>query len=296
MTRFDVEKVLAESRERRAAAATRGKERVAAGRSLYTDSDGLPALLPSFALYLDELGAKERLLNLTDDELREDLQNYDDLRWFLHDEDAWDHETQRALFFSDNVIVAAPIRPEDDYPDMGLFFQVFSAATYQLNMAIRGRFLRGGITAGNLYADHSFVTGEALVSAVLLEEKKAHTPRVLLDDTCAKLAQLDVSTYKSPEDSAHGTFLLRDHDGRPFVNYLLAASEDEGVDPGVTEVALTRHRDRVNEAMLATAQDPHVFAKYSWVAAYHNYVTNDFYGLQNLTIPDVADIPFERFI
>jgi hypothetical protein len=295
MTRFDVDKVMAEVRSQRRAAAIQHTERVAAGRALYTDSEGRPTLLPSFALYLDELGAKDRLLNLTNDELREDLQNYDDLRWFLHDEANWDQETQRALFFSDNVIVAAPIRPEDDCSDLGLFFQVFSAATYQLNMAIRGRFLRGGMAAGDLYADHSFVTGAALVRAVLLEEHVANTPRVLLDEVCTELARREVASYRSPEHSAHGTFLLKDADDKVFVNYLLAASEDEGVNPGVTEIGLRGHRDRVSECMLAAAQVPKVLAKYSWAAAYHNYVVTDFYDRTDLTISGAADVAFERF-
>ena len=78
------------------------------GRALYADENGKPRLLPSFVVYLDELGTSQRIAAMNDEDLERDIQDYDDLRWFLHDQKTgWADEFQRTLYFSDNVVVAA---------------------------------------------------------------------------------------------------------------------------------------------------------------------------------------------
>ncbi len=255
-------------------------------------------LLPSFVVYLDELGTAARLGGMTNDDLRADLRAYDDLRWFLHDDSTdWDADSQRVLYFSDNLVVAAPMDVATDNRDFGLFYLILAVGAYQLNMAIRGRVLRGGITAGDAYADDIFVTGPAHLQAVLLEEKAALNPRVLLDEICAELAREEFNHggYSDKSDSPYGRFLLRDADGRTFVNYLVAVSEDEGWEPDVTTVGLLEHKKRVEEALVATASTPRIHVKYQWLGAYHNFICTEFYGRTELRIAGVPDVAFERF-
>ncbi len=163
MKSFDVEKILARSRGDRMRRRAEVDAARKASRALYSDDAGEPTLLPSFVVYLDELGTAARLGGMTNDDLRADLRAYDDLRWFLHDDSTdWDADSQRILYFSDNLVVAAPLDGATDKCDFGLFYHIWAAGAYQLNMALRGRMLRGGITAGDAYADDTFVTGPAL--------------------------------------------------------------------------------------------------------------------------------------
>ncbi len=258
MKDFAPDKVLAESRAERSRRLTELEAARAASRALYTDKGGQPTLRPSFVVHLDELGTSARLDGMTDEDLRADLRAYDDLRWFLHDDtNGWDADTQRVLYFSDNLVIVSPIDPTGANRDLGLFFHIWAAAAYQLNMGIRGRMVRGGITFGDAYADNTFVTGPAHLQAVLLEEKTASNPRILLDEVCVELAreEFDNGGYADKSNSPYGFFLLRDADGRTFVNYLVAASEYEGWDPDVTTVGLVGHKKQV-EAALATRQSP----------------------------------------
>jgi hypothetical protein len=298
MQRADLPRILREARTRREEARSAQDARVREGRSLYQDANGQALLLPSFVVYLDELGTSARLPTMTNEDLRDDLDAYDSLRSFLHDEaTGWDEESQRALYFSDNVVLVAPCNPHLNSYDLGLFYKVFSAGCYQLNMAVRGRFLRGGITVGDAYADHSFVTGPAHLAAVIIEEKEAVTGRVLLDESCVELARTEManSGYPDPNDSAFAAFLIVDEDRRTFVNYLAATAEDEWARPGVTEAGLIRHRDRLVAALAAHAADPKVLAKYEWTAAYHNFICSDFFDREDLRISGVPSVAFSRF-
>lgn len=297
MKSFDVEKILARSRGDRMRRRAEVDGARKASRALYSDDAGEPTLLPSFVVYLDELGTAARLGGMTNDDLRADLRAYDDLRWFLHDDSTdWDADSQRILYFSDNLVVAAPLDGATDKCDFGLFYHIWAAGAYQLNMALRGRMLRGGITAGDAYADDTFVTGPAHLQAVLLEEEVAVNPRVLLDEDCADLAREEFNHggYSDKSDSPYGHLLLRDEDARTFVNYLVAVSEDAEWEPDVTTVGLLEHKKRVEEALAATASTCPIHAKYQWLGAYHNFICTEFYARTELRIAGVPDVAFER--
>ncbi|WP_185994239.1 hypothetical protein [Nocardioides campestrisoli] len=294
---IDAEALLASARATREA---RNAERLARrtdGRRLFVDGAGNPVLRPAFVTYLDELGTTERLLNYDDAALREDIRLYDRMRDLLHNEEMYDDERQRALYFSDNVVVVEPIDPHPSVgADLGLFTQVFSAAVYQLNLAVNGRFLRGGIAGGMAYADGEFVTGPAHVCAVLLEEKEAVVPRVLLNDIAVGLAQRHVED-EAPAPSAFATYLLVDQDERVFVNYLPAVFEDEGfVHAPNPRDGLVAHRDQVI-AMRARYPSGGVGEKYDWVAAYHNYVVTNSRvdNRSELYIPEAPTLTFTPF-
>jgi len=194
-------------------------------------------------------------------------------------------------------VVAALVDVATDKCDFGLFYHIWAAGAYQLNMALRGRVLRGGITAGDAYADDTFVTGPALLEAVRLEEEFAVNPRVLLDEVCAALAleEFNHGGYSDKSDSPYGHLLLRDADGRTFVNYLVTVSEDEGWEPDLTTIGLLEHKKRVEEALAATASTPRIHTKYQWLGAYHNFICTEFYASTELTIARVPDVAFERF-
>lgn len=260
--------LLKEERERRKRRAKSFHELQNAGRALYSDEQGQPVLRESFAVFIDELGTSRRMKNYSNDDLADDLALYDDARLSLHSPVDRSDEYARPLYFTDNVMLAVPASPEDK--DKGLGYALGVVAEYQARLATMGRFSRGAITYGKLYADNSFGTGPALVKAVNLE-KKARSPRVLIDSRCRKLGLAEVSAVPfsplKPLDAEK--FVL--HDGKEaFVNYLAAV-----IDPDsrwcYTDEALEAHARAIRENLDHWAEEERIRRKYEWLADYHDY-------------------------
>jgi hypothetical protein len=227
-------------------------------------------LRDSVAAFVDELGFAERMNTLTDEELQGDVERYDNVRLsFSHRGRYWD-DYWRVVYFSDNVGVAMPIIDDDD--DGGLSMVVGPVGQYQLELALGGRFVRGGITRGALYADHSFITGEALVSAVLLE-KNAIYPRIVIDQNCRDLAMMQIEQWAEVGAQFEirrldpQQLLIRDGES-VTLSYLslLLTNEDWNV-----EVCLALHRDWVRQKLDQHKNSEKLAAKYRWVADYHDF-------------------------
>lgn len=260
------------------------KARREAARSLYSDDGGLPVLRASFAAYLDSLGTKEASSRMTNEDLRLTLQDSEDLAWFLHDEEREEHR-QRVLSFSDNVVVGSPV--DDSYADGGLFNTVFSVALYQLNRVMRGRFLRGGITRGPLYMDDRHAIGDALVQAVLLEERTAVYPRVLVGLDAMEGVPEEVALSGEPFFSPHNRYLCVNGD-QIVVNYLAGLEEDSDFEPDAVERGLSVHRDHIVSNLRQHAANSGVRDKYAWAALYHNWVCAEFFDRQDLKVTEAA--------
>lgn len=239
------------------------------GRQLYGAPEG-PALRDSVAAFVDELGFSKRVETLSSVELRRDIEIYDDARARLSNPRAINDEDLRVLFFSDNVGLAKPIGPT--FPVNDLVDVLRLLADYQLNMTLNNRFVRGGVTRGELYADHSWITGDALVKAYELESKIAVFPRVLIDQGCQALALQDFVADFPPAftirlSDAHN-LLLRDGD-QVILSYLGLLLMDDYIDLPI-DVALETHRRQIT-SNLSQNLGSHIRKKYEWVAAYHDF-------------------------
>lgn len=109
---------------------------------------------------------------------------------------------------------------------------------YQLELALSGELVRGGLCVGNVFADEYFVDGPALIEAYELESEVAVVPRVVLSPIAAGVALEDRSTMTWWADGWQD-FVLFDSDGRLFVNYLVLGNEE----------TLAVHRDSVEQAL-----------------------------------------------
>ena len=219
--------------------------------------------------FLDLLGTKEALSNMTEEQLREQIRLLDDLKTRLHDP-AWEDQWQRMLTFSDSIALAVPFKTDD--PELELGNTVSSIGYYQFDLACTGRFLRGGIAIGNAYADYANITGPALVTAAKLEAETAVVPRVVLDDSAllVVLHQAAAGYGEGLSRSPFNTTLMIDSDNRAFVNYLHVALEVEENEVEEAEVLLERHRDAVIDALTKHPETSRVREKYVWLAHYHN--------------------------
>lgn len=240
--------------------------RVAADRELYSEVDGRPILRPSLVAYLDGLGTKERITNLSQTDLCAHLETLDWLRPFLHNP-AFDGSRQRLLSFSDNVVLGVPT----DQPTNRQLWQFFhSVAIYQLHSALQGEFVRGGLAFGPLFMDGQTVIGPALIDAVRLEEEVAVFPRVVLSDALVDVLERALDQDNSQVPHTWTDCFLVDADGRVFLDYLIAAWTVPGRKSETTSQAYVEHRDMI-ERQLAAGHSTRIREKYLWLASYHNF-------------------------
>lgn len=111
--------------------------------------------------------------------------------------------------FSDSIIISYELL------DSGLFldwyrqiFQVFNdICRLQFEFAIKGIFLRGGLTFGKVYHKGNICFGPALINSVMLESKYANYPCIAVDKSIVEKIQSDMKSnleddyapgYKNP--------------------------------------------------------------------------------------------------
>jgi len=180
--------------------------------------------------------------------------------------------------FTDNVVIGHPIRHGGE-PELGHLMS--DLAMLQLAFILEGDlFLRGGIAAGELYMDDDIVYGTALLDAVATEHN-ADAPRVLMHPSAVRLVREQLRHYASIRNAPHTRIVLRDEDGRFFINYLSAALEYAS---GSLEEWLEKHREVVVRRLERHRKSPRVWSKYAWVARYHNYFCGSLVGIKDLTI------------
>jgi hypothetical protein len=170
--------------------------------------------------------------------------------------------------FSDNVLLAIPRYSHDMESESGNI--LLATSEYQFQMALKGFFVRGGISLGRLFIDDNSVYGGALVDAYELESKVAVNPIVVLCKNTEKLVKKHL-TYYADEWAPQRRILLINSDGHYFINYLDECIIDSGEDLTLDADSLLLHKKQITNSLSKYAHQPAVFAKFSWLAAYHNY-------------------------
>lgn len=169
--------------------------------------------------------------------------------------------------FTDNIVIGWPIHSDAEV-EFGSAFMYL--AEFQFNMAIRGYFVRGAISVGPAFIDEIAVFGSALTDAHVGESKLARDPRIILTGTAVAATRQHLNYYHPPSHAPHVRDLLMDSDGQWFLNYLEAvmiAEHEHG--PFYEEFLL--HKTAVERRLKEHSSNPTVWAKYAWVANYHNY-------------------------
>ena len=169
--------------------------------------------------------------------------------------------------FSDHIVIGWPIR-QDAESEFGEAFDTL--ACFQLSMVNTGFFVRGAISFDDAYIDDIAVSGNALIEAYKGESQLARDPRIILTKSAEAKVQSHLRYYTPREAAPQVRDLLIDSDGRWFLNYLnviLVLEDDSG--PFYEE--LTRHKQAVETQLAKYKSAPAIFAKYAWVAGYHNF-------------------------
>jgi len=246
-------------------------------RNPYKDADGHPLLRKSVAVFVDMLGYAD-LIETAHKEAK-DLDVLNLLRKSLDDAfqhinfspEIWASAPAPWLVksFSDNVVVGLPTREHD-----GLDVELISGrfGTFQLDLALEGFFVRGGIALGDLYLDEEIVFGPALIDAHNCESLQAVNPRVVLHGSAEKAieAEFKRTEHLIPSMPAYNRCFCRDADGLLFVNYLSSITEFE-YDDRIYFETLDRHRTSVEAKLSEFSTDTRILSKYLWSASYHNW-------------------------
>lgn len=169
--------------------------------------------------------------------------------------------------FTDNVVIGWPVHSDAEIE----FDRAFSRlATFQFKMAVRGYFVRGAISVAPVYVDEVVVFGDALTQAYEGESKLARDPRIILTESAVRVTKQHLTHYSQPSYAPQIRDILKDTDGQWFLNYLdtiLIAEHEQG--PFYEE--FIQHKIAIEKKLAEHVANPIIWAKYVWVAGYHNY-------------------------
>lgn len=174
--------------------------------------------------------------------------------------------------FTDSIVLARERWSNDLESELG--DAIDRICDFQAQLAKHGWIIRGGVTIGDLYMDTEVCFGGALVRAYELESKQARDPRVIIDKDLLPLIQRHLTYYAMPYKSPQNGFILVDTDDIPFLNYLYAFRgllDDIRVIEPAERALLTSHRKLIVSKLAEFKGMPLVWAKYRWLAAYHNF-------------------------
>ena len=169
--------------------------------------------------------------------------------------------------FTDNIVIGWPIHSDAESETADAFTKL---AMFQFNMVLSGFFVRGAISIGDAFVDDIVVSGNALIEAYNGECNLARDPRIILTKSAVTVVSSHLDHYAYREKAPQTRDLLKDSDGQWFLNYLdvvvLMAEEEQG--PFYEE--FEKHKAAVESKLAEHKSNPPIFAKYAWVAGYHN--------------------------
>jgi hypothetical protein len=182
----------------------------------------------------------------------------------------------RAQSISDAVVLSADLEP------WGLYHICYSISELAVTLLQEGIFIRGAITRGMLYHDDKTVFGQGLVKAYDFESKIASVPRVVI--TRDVVTDIEIAKRIFPYDSNFRNTLQQAEDGPMYLNVLegianeLLRMADDNLNSISQLSANSRYRtidvmrDNIQDEFDSSTDDPQVFQKIQWFAAYWNRV------------------------
>jgi hypothetical protein len=180
----------------------------------------------------------------------------------------------KVKFFTDSVVIGFEYWTESAKGELQDICSIL--ADYQLTMACKGLFTRGGISVGTLAIDDAIVFGDSLLEAHKLESSVARTPRIILDVKLKDTVKRIIPSATEVERNTWKFLLMQDVDDFFFVNYLQAVYDEPKPDPKYGMAfhpnldLLKAHQEQVEFRLNKHRQEPEKWSKYFWVANYHN--------------------------
>lgn len=151
--------------------------------------------------------------------------------------------------FSDNIAFSCKYQEENAISEISNMIDLLSA--YQIDLLRHGILCRGCLTLGDVYIDNTFVIGNGLIDAYLMEKTKAIYPRIIVSDNIITIIK---QHYKNENTEK---LIIEDFDGNYFINF----------------ASLMRKTDYVKlntiiKPALQTHHEKHIIEKYVWLQNY----------------------------
>ncbi len=178
--------------------------------------------------------------------------------------------------FSDSAILSYPISF-----DGGLFHVLIDLIHLQMELALLGIFIRGGVSIGAAYHNEFNAFGPAMVDAYELESNVAKYPRIILSGQTLSAGIAASKRHQNPFDiSLLNSIIKQDTDGFYFLNYLSQYQELNFPEYEYYNW-LVKIRNYLVYNLNVYYTDTRVYPKYIWMLNYWN----DMLDPQNLSVP-----------
>ena len=129
----------------------------------------------------------------------------------------------------------------------------------------------------------SFSFLKALLEAHQIEQSIARDPRIVLSDSVLRLVRQHANYYAFPEESPQNYHVLIDADGKPFINYLIGLIVENTTGNYILWDELKKHKRHIESGLVEYREEPGNWAKYYWLANYHNYFCNEYSDFDGYT-------------
>jgi len=250
----------------------------------FKDPQGNPKVRNAYVAFVDLLGVRQLILETPDHEVEAMLSRLRDALAEADSNIAVDKRfnTRIVRYYSDCVSIISPALPgHEDEQESQFGYTVDALARWQLNMVLKGYFVRGGLEHDLTFVDEFSLFGKAHLEAYLLESTRAKFPRIILGKRVIEMCRVHMSWYANePYTTPHESEVLVDSDGEAFLNYLDILREDEAETSGFgkAEHWLNVHSEVIKQGLVDAPND-HVRAKYEWVRSYHNWFCSMNWGI-----------------
>lgn len=189
--------------------------------------------------------------------------------------------------FSDSIIISYELSDSSLFLDWyRQLFQVFNdICRLQFEFALKGIFLRGGLTFGKVYHKGNICFGPALINSVILEEEYAKYPCIAVDNSIVEKIQSDMDSNLE-DDYAPGykrPHKLKEFAKELFLDYLSRTDSFNRISDERPVFMLdwfssrffqsSSNISKIRQAILNELKkeyDEKVAEKYRWLARYFN--------------------------
>ena len=208
-------------------------------------------------------------------------------------------KTRRITQFSDSVVISA----QAEEPS-AVFFLLVDIQIMIANLITKGFLCRGGICVGQLVHNDKFLFGDGMVSAYLMESKRAKYPRIIVEENVINLARKHHAAQNRPEEELKYVkdIVTLDDDGYFFIDYFEKYAKQIDYIQNISGylINLDAQIDYLEKNFLA-ANDPASKAKFTekrnWLVQKYNHLLKHL--KRNLPYKDMTgetDILFNKYI
>jgi hypothetical protein len=230
-----------------------------------------------FVAFIDILGFKKLILN---SDHRKSLENIriisESFEVFRRNLNANGIIDFTAKYFSDNICISSSI----DKVGIAINYLIHALAEFQLFLALKNIFIRGGLSIGSHYQNENIIFSKGLIHAYLMEKEKAIFPRILIDNRLLK------TLSRSLLEPTHKLQFIyyEETDELGFIDYLAAAGLPGGPIVELDE-KFNLHKNAIQYQLEHCKDDLHTLDKYVWLSQYHNFKLCEQWNERDFKIP-----------